>query len=281
MILEGHKHEDPLAVKMLHVVTEVGKPGRNERERRHYPGLDNEQSKSADKPRARKYIPHGYGEDYEFVPHNRHINPRYTECGPDWKSRLRYLPAPHNPDYVVEIWPEPWKALRTGYQQSRPTEKEWTLYPEGYDSTLRTSFDGVHKATETTEKEVTDSSLFGRSKVVINKRNGLTMASPGDKSYQAVEYSPKFHKFGSTLPLVNFGGNYKPAVDTFVPLENLPPINKEKYREKEVRRKMAQDIDSVRMLERWRPATPLVPASTTGGPPVSFRDTTHREETVA
>ena len=267
---------------MLHIVTEIGKPGRKELERRHYPHLDNRVSKSADKPRARRYIPHGYGEDYEFIPHSKHIEPNYSECGPDWKSRLRYLPAPHNPNYVVEIWPEPWKALRTGYKQSRPTQKEWALYPEGYDTTLRCSFKGVHKATETTDKEVTDSMLFGRGKIVNNKRNGLPMASPGDKSYQAVEYSPKFHKFGSTLPLVNFGGNYKPEVDTFVPLEILPPITREQYREKELRRKMEQDIDTVRMLDRWRPATPLVPPNHSSGPPVSFRETVRETgETVA
>ena len=43
---------------------------------------------------------------------------------------------------------------------------------------------------------------------VIDQRNGLPQASPGDKSYQAVEYSPSFHKSGSTLPVVNFGYDY-------------------------------------------------------------------------
>lgn len=42
----------------------------------------------------------------------------------------------------------------------------------------------------------------------IEQRNGIGMAAPGDKSYQVVEYSPDFHKYGSTLPVVNFGFVY-------------------------------------------------------------------------
>lgn len=31
------------------------------------------------------------------------------------------------------------------------------------------------------------------------------MAAPGDKSYQAAEYSPSFYKDGSAVPVPNFG----------------------------------------------------------------------------
>ena len=39
----------------------------------------------------------------------------------------------------------------------------------------------------------------------IDKRNGIGEASPGDKNYQVPEYSPGFHKLGSSLPIVEFG----------------------------------------------------------------------------
>ena len=39
----------------------------------------------------------------------------------------------------------------------------------------------------------------------IDKRNGIGEASPGDKQYQVPEYSPGFHKLGSSRPIINFG----------------------------------------------------------------------------
>lgn len=47
--------------------------------------------------------------------------------------------------------------------------------------------------------------LFIFSETIIDKRNGIPYASEGDKSYQAVEYSPSFHKGGSSLPSPQFG----------------------------------------------------------------------------
>lgn len=36
-----------------------------------------------------------------------------NRSGPDWSSKLKYIPAPSNPDYpAAEIWPNNWKALR-------------------------------------------------------------------------------------------------------------------------------------------------------------------------
>lgn len=43
---------------------------------------------------------------------------------------------------------------------------------------------------------------------VIDRRNGIPAASPGDKSYKSVEYSPDFYKISSTLPAVNFGWEF-------------------------------------------------------------------------
>lgn len=100
---------------MLHLITEVGKPGKNgkliggnqtqvfsqsqlqynvmfayshfktfimfltEREKRHFPKLSNQPSVSKSKPRGRRYIPHTTGDEFQFVPHGRHISPKHTE----------------------------------------------------------------------------------------------------------------------------------------------------------------------------------------------------------
>ena len=40
---------------------------------------------------------------------------------------------------------------------------------------------------------------------LVNKRNEIKEASPGDKSYQVPEYSPSFHKLGSTRPVTRYG----------------------------------------------------------------------------
>lgn len=241
---------------MLHVITEVGKPGRVERERRHFVTLHNGETSQDEKPRARRYIPHGYGGDEDFKPHPHFIKPKYTECGLDWKSRIRPIPSPHNDENKPEIWPEPWKYIRAFPWKSLRSETEWRLYPEGPDSTLRSRWGGMHKATQPSNTEIDHTTLYGKNRKVVDKRNGICTAAPGDKSYQAVEYSPDFHKYGSTLPLVNFGGKQLTA-ETFVPLQPLPSIPSESYTEKERARQQIHEMKEVQQLERWRPATPL------------------------
>jgi len=228
-----------------------------ERERRHYVTLHNSETCQSDKPRARRYIPHGYGDDEGFIPHPKYKEPKYTECGLDWKSRLRRIPSPHNVEVVPEIWPEEWKPLRSFPWKSCRTEAEWALYPEGPDSTLRSNWGGIHKASEKSNVEIDHKTLYGMNRKVVDKRNGISMAAPGDKSYQAVEYSPSFHKLGSTLPVVNFGGT-QIREETFVPLHPLPSVPSESYTEKERRRQHFSEMREVEQLEKWRPATPLL-----------------------
>ncbi|ELU16153.1 hypothetical protein CAPTEDRAFT_228022 [Capitella teleta] len=242
---------------MLHLTTAVGKPGKIEREKRHY-GDHNKASKSVYKPQGRRYIPHGYGDEYAFVPHATSIQPEYTVNGPDWKSSLRYVPAPRNPKYISEIWPDSHKSMRTYPWMSRRTVSEYSLFPE-YNSTLRSCWDGEHKATLMSTAEITDSQRFGRAKIVVDKRNGLPAAAPGDKPYQVPEYSRSFHKLGSTLPVVNFGGSGKTKPDTFVPLQGLPKISRETWMQNEKRKMKQEEEAAVESLEFWRPASPLLP----------------------
>ncbi|PVD29233.1 hypothetical protein C0Q70_11830 [Pomacea canaliculata] len=72
-------------------------------------------------------------------------------------------------------------------------------------------------------------------KWLIDKRNGLPQVSPGDNGYQIPEYSPGFHKLGSTRPLARYGKSFR---------------SKNKQHDEE--------IEEVRQLEKWTPAVPLL-----------------------
>ena len=50
-----------------------------ERERKHFPHLTNNETQTRYKARGRRYIPHGYGDDYEYTPHAEHIDVKYSE----------------------------------------------------------------------------------------------------------------------------------------------------------------------------------------------------------
>lgn len=111
-----------------------------------------------------------------------------------------------------------------------------------------------------THDEITHTMLFGKKRSasdVIRMRNGIRVASLGDKPYQVPEYSAGFHKFGSTLPLANFGNRAKSMADTFVPLVKMPDKPRESYALKERRRLVEAAMDEVARLNKWRPATPL------------------------
>jgi len=249
---------------MLHVTTTVGEPGAQERERRHFPSLTNCRSKPVYKLRGRRYIPHGNSEEIQFCPHPQHVEPVYEEGGLDWTSRLRYIPSPHNEENCAELWPENWKNIRTFPWMSRKTDKEWAMYPEGADVTLRCHWDGEHKATANSLTEITHKQRFGRGRIVLDKRNGIPFAAPGDKNYQVVESSQNFHKLGCTLPIVNFGGTGKRKPDTFVPLLQSQQPVKESWWQKQNTQQRLEEQEDVKALEHWKPASPLLP------PPPSY-----------
>ncbi|XP_021376836.1 spermatogenesis-associated serine-rich protein 1-like isoform X2 [Mizuhopecten yessoensis] len=232
-----------------------------QRERRHFPHIDNSASVPKYRSSGRRYIPHGYGFDDGWAPHPQNIQVKYSENGPDWKSKLKYIPDPDHPEYpAAEIFPNNWKAMRPYPFTYKRSSNEWLLDPGLTKVGLRCSFDGVHKATNVSSNEITHKMLFGRGRneTIIDKRNGIPYASEGDKTYQAVEYSPGFHRTGSSRPLPEFGSNFKrPTADTFVPLQRLPAIPRDNYRHNERRLQRDDDIASVRGLDSWKPATPL------------------------
>ncbi|KAK7476363.1 hypothetical protein BaRGS_00032363 [Batillaria attramentaria] len=242
---------------MLHVTTEIGKPGKKEREKRHFPELYNVKSDPVYRARGRKYIPHNYGRDTEWVPHGQSIDPQPTESGPDWSSRLRYLPHPENPQYpAAEIWPNNWRSMRPYPFTYKQSDREWLLDPDLTKVGLRCVFDGVHKSTATSEDEITHTMRY---EWMMEKRNGLPEASPGDKSYQVPEYSPSFHKKGCTRPLTRYGpARSFRTPDTFIPLVPVTTDCSETFRVKSAKMQLQNDVDEVRQLEKWKPATPLI-----------------------
>lgn len=134
-------------------------------------------------------------------------------CGPDWSSRLRWLPSPkpkkghpkettfHPPMKSIKHFPA---------QHNISSKKEYTFYPPHgiplvFGKGKQTIFNNVHKASKLSSAEITDSVLFGTHANVYDPRNGIGESCAGDKPYQAVEYSINFHRKGSTRPVVNFG----------------------------------------------------------------------------
>ncbi|XP_022107619.1 spermatogenesis-associated serine-rich protein 1-like [Acanthaster planci] len=245
----------------LHVTTEIGIPGRKERERRHFPERRGYEKSTV---RGRRYIPHGQGSEPDWQPHPHCLQVKYSEQGPDWSSRLRYIPAPTEPE-PREDYRLP--SLRCFPGRHARSYEEWTFYPEGFHVGRRCQFpadalpeDKNHLASITSTNEVTHSEMLGMNRklpTMFERRGFYPQASPGDKSYQASEYSPKFHMFGSTRPVVNFGGPPKRKPDTFVPLQELPPYPCEPYKSRERRRNHKEELESVRLLDIWEPAMPL------------------------
>ncbi|XP_072018857.1 spermatogenesis-associated serine-rich protein 1-like [Amphiura filiformis] len=247
----------------LHVTTEVGKSGRAERQRRHFPERRGEEEEYT---RGRLYISPSEGIQPEWKPHSQSIKVEYSERGGlDWDSRVKFIGAFKEPEPRSEV-----TIPRRRYYPGRlnQTTKEWSSYPEGFhigrrcQFTLNKTDKPVHQAGRTTTKEITHSMLYGKNRKIyteLQRRDNFPAASPGDKSYQVVEYSPNFHMYGSTRPVVNFGGSSRSKPDTFVPLQALPSIPCEPYRSKDRRRKYIEEVNLVQCLEEWRPATPLVP----------------------
>jgi hypothetical protein len=101
-------------------------------------------------------------------------------------------------------------------------------------------------------------SQIGHKKKVLDIRNGLKKRSEGDKNYRIVEESPEFHKFGTTLPVVNFGHEKKRHghAKTFVPIKNerIPITDQTQFLENEWKREQENIIAEIIRLDQWKPA---------------------------
>ncbi|XP_039250426.2 spermatogenesis-associated serine-rich protein 1-like [Styela clava] len=216
------------------------------------------------KGHGRLYIPHGRGEEDVYKPHAQHIDVEYSECGPDWSSMIRWLPPPSPGKKPKEttFYPPLERLRRFPDKSNVTTSKEYQFYPPHgiplvYSKGKVTTFDSVHLASQRTYNEITDIEQFGRKGFVLDTRDGYPSASAGDKPYRIPEYSPNFHKFGSTRPVVNFGGFKAEMADTFIPLQALSPTPVKPYTVVEAEKKKQEEVNEVESLNQWRPASPL------------------------
>ncbi|CAN0230928.1 unnamed protein product [Lampetra planeri] len=84
-------------------------------------------------------------------------------------------------------------------------------------------------------------------------RNGVPVASAGDKAYRAVEYSAGFHLLGSTRAPPRFSAGAKHAADTFIPLQPPPSVPRTPYHKKAQEMQRALEMMEVQALDEWEP----------------------------
>ncbi|XP_053567130.1 spermatogenesis-associated serine-rich protein 1 [Bombina bombina] len=192
--------------------------------------------------------------------------PAYPNCDLDWKPTARWLPSPQYSDapfpHIKDIkFPDRIRLLRSCPRVCQGEGSEWSFYPNfglpfTYHTGKRCVFDGLHLRNWTSLDVKTLPSCLGRRKKVQDSRNGIPLAAPGDKSFSTPEYSPNFHKFGSTRPVVNFRELYTVNADTFIPLQKLPRSPRIPYSIKVQRQQLEEEKRDVKQLSGWKPSPP-------------------------
>lgn len=186
--------------------------------------------------------------------------------GPDWHSRIRSIPTPHNlnvkPTLPVALIEQNIHFQRPFSQNWQETNNEWRYFtdvPLDQQSSKRNIFNQVHlRSTEDLGDENMFMSMIGRKKKVKDLRNGVRKRTEGDKTYKHVEQSSDFYKFGATIPQVNFGQEKKSFQDrrSILVLKNekIPIVDRDDFLEKERQREYQTLIDEVTHLDKWKPA---------------------------
>lgn len=255
---------------MFYVTYEIGKSGKRERERRHFPWVHNQMSNHSQEPipRGRIYIPHGNSLPETFHPQMRYIVPEHSKIGPDWTSKIRSIPCLRKSPTLLrqpstEIWDTNHCSIRPFPHTNRQTRKEWSMHPES-DKGIKTHFTGVRESTQSRifnedqlEPMKENNPVLSRKRPVhmIDERNGWRMRIPGDKSYSAAEYEPNFFLEGAPVSTSLFSLR-KEKSDTFIPL--MGKKFKKLNQEEQISREKLADIQSVLELDKWKPALPLV-----------------------
>lgn len=192
--------------------------------------------------------------------------------GPDWTSRVRYIPAPSDPDgkptLPVAVIERNFHFMRSFPQNWQQTTNEWSYFSDqspSVRSSKRNFFADIHlRSLEDLGDENIHMQQMGHKRKVYNMRNGLTKRSEGDKSYRQVEYAPDFHKLGCTLPAVDFGRMKKHhgAAKTMVLMtdEVVPVIDEKDFELRERQREQAELIHDVIELDNWKPAETITAA---------------------
>ncbi|XP_023687399.1 spermatogenesis-associated serine-rich protein 1 isoform X2 [Paramormyrops kingsleyae] len=209
----------------------------------------------------RRHFTETRGREAVYKPHIRHMQPNYTECDLDWKSRLRRLPQPRYGDapfpHIKAIkFPEEIRLLRSFPNANMVSGSEWTFYPNlGHAAAFhvgkRCLFDGTqHRRSMRSSSHTSLESVLGQKKRVRSSRHPDEAAKP----YLNPEYTTDFHKYGTTLPAIGFGSSATLKADTFVALS--PPLAPACmcYGEKEKIKQREAHILEVKQLSEWNPA---------------------------
>ncbi|XP_068135172.1 spermatogenesis-associated serine-rich protein 1 [Hyperolius riggenbachi] len=209
--------------------------------------------------------PHKEKHDKGFSLPLIHVSaPAYPNCDLDWKPSVRWLPSPRYsdaplPHIKVSKFPDGNRLQRSYPRGGLAAGAEWSFYPSygspfTYHMGKRCIIEGVHRSSLLSEHIQALPTCLGRKKRVFDPRNGIPAVQPGDKPFHTVEYSKDFHKFGSTLPVVNFRESFQVKADTFIPLEKLPTSPSVPYRVKNLKNSLDEERRVVKELNSWRPA---------------------------
>lgn len=152
--------------------------------------------------------------------------------------------------------------MRPYPQNWQRTKNEWLYFSDEHmdnRSSKRNFFADIHfRSLEDLGDGDIHMAQIGRKAQVFDIRNGLNKRSEGDKNYRRVELSPDFHKFGSTLPAVDFGRIKKRhgPEKTYVPMKNeiIPIVDENDFAEKERKHEYDELVNEVIQLEQWKPA---------------------------
>jgi hypothetical protein len=158
--------------------------------------------------------------------------------------------------------------MRPYPQNWQRSKNDWNHFPDesiDHRPTKRNHFANIYlRSLEDLDDDNVSMAQIGYKKQVVDSRNGLGKRSEGDKSYHTVEYSPDFHKLGSTLPSVHFGR----AKQTHghkrnrVPMKNekISIVDHETFERKVHQQEYEQTIDEVVKLDHWKPAESITSA---------------------
>ncbi|XP_069584285.1 spermatogenesis-associated serine-rich protein 1 [Ranitomeya imitator] len=203
-------------------------------------------------------------EKRRFLPNIPYKLLTYPNCDLDWKPCIRWLPSPRYseaplPHIKDAKFPESIRLQRSYPRSSLEAGSEWSFYPNFGCSTTyhvgkRCIIGGVHKSSQVGSHDHTLPMSTGRRKKVFDPRNGIPEAHPGDKPFRTVEYSPGFHKFGSTMPVVILRESFKVKSDTFIPLQKLPKKPSVPFKVKVNIQSLEEEKRDVEDLNRWKPA---------------------------
>lgn len=103
---------------------------------------------------------------------------------------------------------------------------------------------------------------LGRKRILLDKRNGIPEISPGDKSYKAVEYAPRyFNKYTHNRDPIKIDRKKSVVTDLTVLLNIRPTstitLKNELDFDYDASKNEQEEINNVRYLDDWKAAAPL------------------------